>query len=197
MHPSLDELLALRDGGAMSAAAHVAGCDACRSELARLQQLRDRLRALPPAAPPADAWQRIRAARAAARSRRRWHYGGGLAMAASVLLALAVALRPALDVPAPAPAPQGELTDLHAHSQGLDALLGQFDTQHRVLDLRTAGTIVALEDRIAALDQRLAGSAGLEPPVANALLRQRVELMEALVGVHVAQAVPVHVDRSY
>jgi hypothetical protein len=218
MHPSLEQLLALRDGeGPPDAAAHLDNCPACTAELARLRAVRDALRSLPSVSPPEAAWPRIRKAHARRRRPARWRAAAALGLAASVVLAVTLAVRPPVEVPraalpavphdagsrpelqvalGAAPMSNPALADLHAQSRNLDALLAEVDASDRVLDLGTAGAIVALEDRIAALDRRLTNAA-LDGPVAAALWRQRVELMEALVGVHVAHVEPVYFDSTY
>jgi hypothetical protein len=217
MHPSLEQLLAVRDGEAPpDTAAHIEHCAACSAELARLRAVRDALRSLPSVAPPEAAWPRIREAQARRRRPGRWRAAATLGLAASVLLAVSLMVRAPLEAPS-AVAPHDErigpevqaapgtvwrhaadpaLADLHAQSRDLDLLLAEVDASDRVLDLGTAGAIVALEDRIAALDRRLTDSA-LDGPVAAALWRQRVDLMEALVGVHVAHVEPVYFDSAY
>jgi len=63
-HLEVEDLLALRDGDAPSAAAsaHLDGCARCRAELARLTALREGLRALPPVPPGPEQWARVVAA---------------------------------------------------------------------------------------------------------------------------------------
>jgi hypothetical protein len=202
MHPSLENLLALRDGEAPpEVAAHVAGCVACMTELDSLHAMRSALRELPLAAPPPGVLDRIHDARRRAPLQRRWRYAGAFALAASVIVTVALLVRAPLELPVPVDVPARDpgigLTELHAHSRDLDMLLTQIDAGDRVLDLATAGTIVALEDRIAALDRHLAAGEALEEGVAAALWRHRVELMEALVGMHVAQVEPVYLERPY
>jgi anti-sigma factor RsiW len=69
-HPPLDALRAFGDGEAPAAdarrtAAHLEGCTDCRARLAGLRALREEIRQATTLAPPADAWERIAARRAA------------------------------------------------------------------------------------------------------------------------------------
>ena len=71
MHPSLEELLDLRDGeGRPQTASHVESCPACAAEIERLKGLTAALGALPAAGPARDQWPEIRAMMEA--ERRRW-----------------------------------------------------------------------------------------------------------------------------
>lgn len=184
MHPDTGRLLELRDGdGDADTAAHVAACAACAAELARLHAVRAGLRGLPPLAAPPAAWDRARARRK--RRGAQWYFPA-LAVAATVVMAVALtSMSPqeAVLPPVATPAGGGHVAALAATSGDLDRLLATYEPEQRVLDLNTAGTIVALEDQIAAVDGRLQ-QATLTPDEAEALWRQRVQLMQALVGVH-------------
>ncbi|MEX0900896.1 MAG: hypothetical protein WD081_09440 [Gammaproteobacteria bacterium] len=144
------------------------------------QGLPEQLRALPGLEPPTRVWAAIAAERGRRARRLRWLPMLGTALAASLVMAVALVT---LQRPVDAPAPTSEVARLVAHSQDLDAALTAIAPTTRVLDLQTAGTIVALEDRIAQLDVHLQ-RASLESPATTELWRQRVDLMEALVGVH-------------
>ncbi len=144
------------------------------------QGLPEQLRALPGLEPPPRVWAAIAAARAKRTRRARWLPMLGTALAASLVMAVALV---SLQRPVDEPATPSEVARLVAHSQDLDAALTQIAPATRVLDLQTAGTIVALEDRIALVDEHLQ-RASLESPATTELWRQRVDLMEALVGVH-------------
>jgi hypothetical protein len=80
-----------------------------------------------------------------------------------------------------------ELAEQSAH---LDALLAVLPPQRRVMRADTASTIVDLEDRIALIDAELYRSAVQAAPADYrvALLRDRVEVMNALVNVRYAQS---------
>lgn len=141
----------------------------------------ERLRALPPLEPPPRVWAAIASRRRARRTR--WAHSIGFALAASLVMAVALMTlgRPteAHVVPPYDPA----LSTLASRSADLGRLLTEIEPTRRVLDLETAGTIVALEDRLALVDAHLR-RASLAPDEATELWRQRVDLMEALVGVH-------------
>lgn len=191
MHPPIEDLLAIRDGDASAALrAHVAGCAACAAEVERLAGTRDALRALPPIEPPAGSLDRLLAARAAARRKSRWRHSGGLALAASVVMAVALLALPRGGIETPATvvpvAVDPEVDALLARSHDLDRALAAFTADIRVLDLRTAGTIASLEDRIAQVDAYLLHTETLAPQTAVDLLRRRVLLAQALVDVHAA-----------
>lgn len=186
MHPDTGQLLELRDGGGdAETAAHVAACASCAAELARLHAVRTGLRGLPPLAAPPGAWDRVRARR---KPRGAHWYFPALAVAASVVMAVALTTMSSEETvlpPVTTPTASGHIAALAATSGDLDRLLASYEPERRVLDLDTAGTIVALEDRIAAVDGRLQ-QATLTPDETEALWRQRVQLMQALVGVHAA-----------
>lgn len=144
------------------------------------QGLPEQLRALPGLEPPPRVWAAITAERAKRARRTRWLPTLGTALAASLVMAVALVT---LQAPVEEPAPPADTARLVAQSQDLDAALIRIAPATRVLDLQTAGTIVALEDRIALVDEHLQRAA-LDSPAATELWRQRVDLMEALVGVH-------------
>ncbi len=101
---------------------------------------------------------------------------------ASAISASAISDMPLRTVPA--------TSQLVERSQQLEQMLGSLQYQPRVVNARTAGTIAQLEDQIAWIDYGLGeGSDGqLSEDEANALWRQRVELMNSLVHVRYAQA---------
>ncbi len=144
------------------------------------QGLPEQLRALPGLEPSPRVWTAIAAERARRTRRSRWLPALGTALAASLVMAVALVT---LQRPVDEPVPSSDMARLVAQSQDLDAALTVIAPETRVLDLQTAGTIVALEDRIALLDAHLQ-RASLESPATAELWRQRVDLMEALVGVH-------------
>jgi hypothetical protein len=75
-------------------------------------------------------------------------------------------------------------------SARLERVLDGLRAQPRVVRVGTAATIAGLEDRIAWIDDRLmfARPLGLSPVERQALYRQRVELLNALVQVRYADA---------
>jgi len=194
-HLTIEQLLALREPGVEPGTAsqreHMEGCEGCRLELERLEQRSARLRALPTLRPSRDQWPRVANRLTAARRQRRirWMTAGTMALAASLALAFLVR-RPA---PAGAPASQQELTSLQQRSRALEAAIGAYDPDARVLDGRTSRVAADLEDRIADVDRRLertelAGPPGLNGPDVMQLWQERVGLLDALVDVHVTRA---------
>jgi hypothetical protein len=75
-------------------------------------------------------------------------------------------------------------------SERLERVLSQISYQRPLMKGSTAGTIVGLEDRILLIDEQLSyGSArGLPPPQRDALWGERVDLLNALVYVRLAQS---------
>jgi hypothetical protein len=79
---------------------------------------------------------------------------------------------------------------LAAESARLERALGRIRFQPEVMNAGTAGTIVGLEDTLAALDEQLtfAAAGGADPHERETLWRERVNVMRALVQVRYAQA---------
>jgi hypothetical protein len=216
MHPSTEDLLKVRDGEPMDAAA----ADLCAKpehmrEVERLHRVRDALRDLPEIVPPAGVWERVVTSElmpsSGERPRLQAAVGAGIAaaVAAAALLLVAgprestdtppaVSIAPIADTPsAPAlplqqspPLVQPSYASLVEESARLDQVLRNISYQRPVMNASTAGTIVGLEDRIAFIDEQLTYGAarGLGPRQRGALWGERVELMNALVYVRLAQA---------
>ena len=196
-HLSMEQLLALRETGAepgtASARLHLDGCDACRMELIRLEQRAARLRALPTLRPARDQWPRVASRLQATRRARqvRWLTGGVAALAATI--ALALLLQHPGATPAAAQSSPQELTSLMQRSRALEAAIGAYGPDARVVDGRTSRIAADLEDRIADVDRRLetvelsAPPGGMAPAVTQ-LWQERVGLLDALVDVHVTRA---------
>jgi anti-sigma factor RsiW len=199
----MDELLALEEPGLEPAAArarqHLEACEACRTEQARLRQRMARLRALPTLRPARDGWplvaERVRTARRRTLVRRA--LAGVGALAAALLLAVALPGTPLRDALSPrdaaALAAERELDQLMQHSQALEAALGAYDPDRRVVDGRTVRVASDLEARIADVDQRmqtmeLDASPGRGEAQMLQLWQERVGLLNALVDVHVTSA---------
>lgn len=188
MHCTVEELLALRaNEGSAWARQHLDGCAICRAELDGLYQRVAQLKALPAIGPARSRWPAIRAqvVAAQARRRRRW-VGSGLAAAA--LLAGVMVFQPFRA----SPAFGVELARAKQQSASLETELQQYDPDSRVESGRTGVLAADLEDRIAAVDARLSG---LNPGPAPSdtrevvqLWRNRVNLMQRLVDVHVTRA---------
>jgi hypothetical protein len=196
-HLTMEQLLALREPGVEPGTAsqreHMDACEACRLELERLEQRSARLRALPTLRPARDQWPRVAGRLNAVRRQRRirWMAVGATALAASLALAL-LAGRPGTVSPAASPSQQ-ELTSLQQRSRALEAAIGAYAPDGRVLDGRTSRVAADLEDRIADVDRRLertelAAPPGMNGPDVMQLWQERVGLLDALVDVHVTRA---------
>ena len=115
---------------------------------------------------------------------------GAMALAATLALALLVK-RP---VPATAVTSSAhELSSLQQRSRALEAAIGAYAPDTRVLDGRTSRVASDLEDRIADVDRRLertelAAPPGMGGPDLMQLWQERVGLLDALVDVHVTRA---------
>jgi len=216
MRPTTEDLLKLRDGEPVSAAlAGELDDPEVRQEVARLDQLRRELCALPELQPPAGIWRKVRRQLDSTASAgneplaRRWHWPARLALAASVTLVAVMLLSRAFDGPrvndsapsttvadvdpiAPDRAPiiNPSYASLAAESRRLERLLTELTYQPRVTRAGTASTIAELEDRIAFVDYQLVGVAGtnLTSRQRAALWQQRVDLMNSLVKVRYAHA---------
>jgi len=204
-HLTMVELLAARAGDATPAVRHhLNGCAVCTAEADALAQRIAALRALPARRPPRDRWPVVRERVRVARRRRLIRRGGvGLAAAAAFTLAAvgvhslrqgSVTATPDSQVAAaPAQAPGVEVASLIQQSQSLEHQLRQYDPDGRVVNARTAGVIADLEGRIATVDAGISqASAAPRTPSADQQLvnlwRDRVNLMDALVNVHVTRA---------
>jgi hypothetical protein len=196
MHARPDELLSLRDGEPVEArvAAHVPGCVECSASIASAMALRERLRDLPVV--PGDSgtgWASVqdRLGRHGRRGRRR-------AMAARVAAAASVAalgLFAALRVFEPSASADRYLVvpaavaELRARSQALEAVLDALPERPAVVRADTSLPIDSLESQVQWLDHQLsvAGSQ-LPAPQAEALWRDRVEVMNSLVQLRYVEA---------
>jgi hypothetical protein len=184
----MDELLALRaNEGSAWAREHVEGCAECQTELDALYQRVAQLKALPALSPSRDRWPAVRELVVAARVRRqrRWVASG---MAAAALVAGIMVMRPFSGMPQPFVA---QLEDVKQQSATLEAELGRYDLDSRVVSGRAAALAAELEDRIASVDGELArlntASSDAGPELVR-LWQDRVDLMRRLVDVHVTRA---------
>ena len=186
MHPTLDDLLALRDGnGPAEAARHVAQCERCSDEIEELRSAASALRALPAVGTDRDLWPEIR--RRVVGRRRRYRVLEIGALAASIIAMVTSALL--VRSPASTPSPEAATADariavdeLAAASRGLEAVLRDPAMRRQVLSPRRAAVIVDLEDRIAAVDMALTDPQKDWGDARNvALWSHRVELLDALV----------------
>ena len=190
MHSTMDDLIALRDGdGSAQAQQHLEACPACRQQFDLLHQRVAALRALPALRPPRDRWEGIREVILRDRGRRRRRYVGWGSLAAAAVAVLVVGVQ----VMGPGPGSTVSASDLQAlieQSQQLEGALRAYDPTSRVLNGRAAGAVAELEDRIAVIDAGLAeaqGRSASRDEMMN-LWRQRIQLMDELVRVHVTRA---------
>ena len=193
-HLSMEQLVSLRgpgtEPGVAEARRHVESCELCRDELDRLHQRVARMKALPSLQPPRDAWPAIRRRVADDRHRRRtrWMSIAGTAMAASILLGVVVR-----DISRPDTLSATAAIDTaKAQSRALESTILRYNPEARVVDGRTARIAAELEDRIAHLDQQLEVTQMREGQARDQQLlqlwRERVNLLDALVDVHVTKA---------
>jgi hypothetical protein len=209
MHPSTEALLTLRDGQPIDAALreHLLADPEAVAELERLRHMREALRELPDIEPTSDAWSQVAAELDRddlyrARKPLRWAAGAAIAAAAATGAILFLMQSPgglldtpprsvAVDQAAPFALPLAppSYVALVEESARLERVLARIPWQRRMMNARTAGTIVGLEDRIAYIDEQLAlGTAhDMGFPEREVLWGQRVELMNALVNVRYAQ----------
>ena len=181
-HPSLDELVAWRDGeSAPDTGAHVDGCPQCRTAVAELGSLREHLRALPMAEPPAGGWTTVKTRLAEQRHSRRLARCGWAAAAAMVFFTMAVAVRGSIEAWEEAKLNR-ETKGLVAESQRLESILRGADTSGRVTSARTALAIADLEERIELVDARLAAAQRERRSTRDVLdlWQQRVSLLDNL-----------------
>jgi len=210
MRPSTEDLLSVRDGEPLDAAARAAVEASPQSahEIERLKDMQRSLRALPQLEAPVGAWERILAAEARARTARRRAVGAFAGFGAAAAIAVAALIyfvaAPSTDDPGilvatewgagpwrfdvtAQPRTQAELL---AESARLERVLAELPPQAPAVRLGTMSTIVGLEDRIALVDEQLSygDSVGLARPQRTALWSERVDLMNALVLVRAAEA---------
>lgn len=186
MHCTIEDLVALRDGeGSVWARRHVEECAECQAERERLYQRVAQLKALPTLRPPRERWSAIRDTVVAERRlvRRRW-LRGSLALASTI--AGLVVVYPMLGNPTHAE----DLAKAKQQSAQLETTLRNYDSDSRVMSGREADLTAQLEDQIASLDGRLAqlGDSMLGDAQLVDMWRQRVDLMQQLVQVHVTRA---------
>lgn len=158
----------------------------------RLNDLESRLAALPELGPPVDGWQAVLEAR-----RRRQHRGLARwpALAAVLMLGVAVGLALLWPTTGPEPAvdrwPAGTVVlvrdAIRRENARLEDLLAALPEPGSMRG-STAFTVAILEDRLAAVDDRLSVTV-LEPhapEAADQLWRERRELLDSLVQVRYA-----------
>jgi hypothetical protein len=182
MHCTMDDLVALKEGEAsVWARNHLETCAACRAELEGLYQRVAQLKALPALRPARDRWPAVQAAVLAARAQRRrvWSMGG---LAAAAAVAGILLLHPwGTDL-------EAQLVQAKRQSATYQSALREYGAEGRVMSGREAVLAAALEDRIAAIDGRLAQPGRAPDSELVNLWQQRADLMQQLVQVRVTRA---------
>ena len=186
MHPTLDEMLALREGNANpDVVAHAAACGRCQAELERLEGLRAELRRLPQLEPPPGGWEGIRAAvrgRQQFLRRRRWAVAAAAVIAGVGVWLVAGRVDVARRGAGFEAAESTDVAELIAASGELERALKVPSLQSRVLTPREAARIVLIEDQIALVDLRLSrASSAVSRRQTVELWSDRIELLDALV----------------
>lgn len=194
MHASFQELISFRDGEPVSAdaAQHIAHCEPCKAELARLQQLRTELRRLP-AFEPQPHWNAIRDRLNPAPEQRPRRIWLNVSMtAAGVLLALSLLWSLKERAPSNDSAQNNEaaLRPLVARSQQLEALLQELPNRPSVERAATSAAIDAVQTRIQMLDMQLSSTqqSSVDDDQAQRLWSERVQLLNSLVNLRYAEA---------
>jgi hypothetical protein len=213
MRPRTEDLLAIRDGEPLDAHAFavIETSPMYAREVERLRDVRSALQALPAFEPPPGVFARVLEAKEAGGVRRsRWlRVAAGAGVAAAVATATLVyvantggglqgpaATTPTLVVdntrstPAYATAVPVSYVPLAEESARLERILAALPARRPLMTGATASTIAGLEDRIAFVDEQLSYGAADRLPARQrvALWSDRVELMNALVNVRLAEA---------
>jgi hypothetical protein len=189
MHPSGDELIALRDGEAHpEVEAHLASCPLCRQEFDRLVRMAQALRDLPPLRPASDSWSTLKPQIAPPA----WSIRAGAAWVALLMILLTGSFLILRKQPPPMESPgllkerqamKEQLEPLQARSRTLESALSAYRARSPVMSGRTVGTIVYLEDGLAIVDLQLSllQTQDAEPEKLVRLWQERVRLLSALV----------------
>jgi hypothetical protein len=212
MQPRTEDLLAIRDGEPLDSHARAAieSSPVFGREVERLRGVQSALRALSAFEPPPDVLARVLDGQDAVTvGRRRWlRVAAGAGVIAAVATAAIVyvansgekaqrlrATPPALVVDntrnAPAVAAAAvSYVSLAEESARLEQILAALPARRPQMTGATASTLAGLEDRIAFVDEQISYGAAekLPAPQRVALWSDRVELMNALVNVRLAQA---------
>lgn len=189
IHPTLEELLAVRDGeGLTEIAAHVESCETCQHTVDEARCLRQRLRELPSEEPPAGGWESLRSRMQARRQSLLLARCGWAAAAAMVLFTTTVAIRGGIEAWEEAKLAR-QLESLVAESQRLEGELHSVEADGRVMSGRTAYAIADLQGRIEELDARLGTARRERKPTQEVveLWQQRVSLLDDLASVQSAR----------
>ena len=166
-------------------------CRISEDHLSGPGSLGERLRSLPSFTPPPGGWSRLSARMQAKRRQRYAAWGGGLALAASVLVAVAlVGVKPdpvpGAGNPFAARPAKTEVAQLISRSQNLERQLSSARPQVAVWSSGRDARAGMIEQRLRMIDAQLNITA--DPDSAEALWRDRVKLMNALVELHEPEA---------
>ncbi len=212
MRARTEDLLTIRDGEPIDTAWRdrlMGDADNVR-EVARLARVADDLKRLPRLEPPPGLWPRIAAEASPRRSygpRRAagWAAAAALVAAAALLWPVrgpedavttpagngAPSLAPLSYSASEPPLPDGgrDYRPLVAESARIELLLAELTRAPRRMSAGTARTIADLEDHIVLVDEQLfrAEASGVDPRYREALWRERVDVMSALLYVRYAQ----------
>ena len=203
MHPTLEQLLAFRDGEEPEGVReHLSGCAECAAEVERLSGLVERMRALPAAPPAKDMWPALRA-QLGGETKKKWGAIGTLA--ASVLVAASVVTGVWLwhapgGGPKTAPGVQqqaaqpSDIQPIISESQKLEGAIRHASAGTPVLSGKTAGAIANIEDSIAILDFKISllKDSSEQHDQLKKLWQQRVRLLQALVQVRTSRGEYTH-----
>jgi hypothetical protein len=213
MHAHTHQLLSLRDGEPLDAAvrAHIYACAECSRALQQLSQRRQSLRDLTAFAPPMIDFAAIQARAAVSHPSRLGVYRWQIAAAVLCLVAGWMALQRhqgsvlepvAGELTPPASAvidttdhqQQQPVAQLVAQSRELDGLLQHLPPPRQVQRVSFAATVDRLEQRVQWIDMQLSAvpeiSHARGSELEHQLWRERVNLMESLVKVRYAEALP-------
>ncbi len=196
MHATVEQLLNLRDENLVDAevSQHVAQCNHCAAEFDALKDLASSLQELPMLEPSAHLFSNI-IDRAGVESSSVSFEWLKLGIAASLVAALSILLMQNLNSPVQSeretqvagPVTVAPVDQLMAQSAELESELRRVSYGARsVIDVRTADTIVALEDKLALVDYRLS-QGRLTQRQRQHLWQERVRLMDSLLRVHYAR----------
>lgn len=209
MRARTEDLLTLRDGEPIDAMLRerLASNPENAREVERLSRIAEDLRRLPLLEPPQGAWERIAAEISSQRRSRSVRFVAAaaalVAIAALLLVApwqdrnvdTADAEPPSFAAPLepeaePEPDPNADYERLVAESARLELMLAALEGSPRLMNAGTALTIADLEDYIVLVDEQLnyAEAREVDLRYREALWRERVDAMNALVHVRYAQA---------
>jgi hypothetical protein len=191
IHCTMEELTAIRGGtGSSAAIEHLNDCQECRDELDRLHQRVANLKALPLARAPRDRWPEVQQQIVAERSRQRRRLWGWTSAAAAASVALLFGVSEVVPHLGAAPDEEARYVALIEEAQNREFLLRRLDPESRVLDGRTATAVVAVEDRLMMLDNRLAEARRAQMSAGQmiTLIEQRIRLIDELMRIHATKS---------